>query len=90
LWAPVVEPTKTEVSIMGNDSESVVLKAWYGNRLDKPKNSVVRLVASSVLIRFNNASVLIVNSLLSILIKQMHSLLRQTALLLRWTVLLLG
>jgi hypothetical protein len=23
------EPTKAEVSIMGNDSESVVLKAWY-------------------------------------------------------------
>jgi hypothetical protein len=27
LKAPVVEPTKAEVSIMGNDSESVVLKA---------------------------------------------------------------
>jgi hypothetical protein len=56
---------KPELSINYNSNSGNGLLGGYGNKLDKPKNSVVRLVASSVLMRFNNTSVLIVNSLLS-------------------------
>jgi hypothetical protein len=87
---PGISGMKPELSINYNsNSGNGLLGVGFGLG---GLSAIHRLVASSVLMRFNNASVLIVNSLLSILIFIIvnHSLPRQTALLLRWTVLLLG